>query len=1203
MKKIKIFSVFILTIFIPLFSVAQVMVVADGSSTPAEPYDTWANAASDVQTAINYSNSGTDVWIAGGTYNIPATITLKNGVSIYGGFHVGDVALGNRDFDGNPSILNGQDTRRVIICDGDGLDGNITAVDGITIQQGRNNSSGGGVYIKNSSPTFSNCFFISNKANNSNSGDGGAVKFQNTCTSVFDNCTFKWNIARDDGGAVDIDAGCNPIFTNCNFDTNNANDVGGAVRITNANPEFTDCTFMDNAVPATATGTTSGGGAVYVDGGSSKFTDCILTENYARYDGGAIYVRNGSPNFHGNTIKANSSGRNGGAVYVRDGTPVFHRCLVNTNESAEDGGAFYVGNGTPEFYTSLIHSNTAGTRGGGFYIDVTTGTYLNNTIYGNSATDGGGIAINSDDPIFKSCIIYGNTGNGNQVYFVAGGSDPYFYYCNVQGGNTAFAMGSGSYDVARYVNNIDADPLFVNVGANDFHITVPGSPCIGAGDPLPSTTGLSFPTDEDMDGELRVRGDVDIGAYEANSPPIIEFPSGTPNDGPVVVTISEDELDENGDPDIFDLTLFVTEPDDETVTWSILSPATNGLASVSGTSSKPWPASKAITYTITNPDYNGTDEFTIQVTDEVKTDEVVVQVIIEPINDAPTITSTPTLTVIAGKTWTYDVISEDIDNPLGDLTLTCTTKPAAMTFVDNGNGTGTLSWLTTDPDIGNHNVTLKIMDNEAEPPVNFTEQTFVVTVEINQPPQIVFSDGSINNNNPETVTMDEDGVPTAFGLTLYVSEPDNQDVTWSISSPPTHGISILSGTTGQPWPASKVINYTPNVNYVGDDEFTVHVSDGIKTDEIIIEVTIDPINDAPTFTTPAASPHAVSAKAGKPWTFNVIATDEDDDDDKITLMQSNITPDFIVTDNTNGNGTISGTPPSIQIGNTIDIIIKAADDDGDFNEITVQVTITDNFLDVPSEYATIQSAIDIAEDGVDEIRIAPGTYTENINLNGKSIKISGDGASPDEVIIDGGANGSVVTIEDGGTPEITNLTVTNGSGRTGLPGAVSYHAPATGKYGGGFFIYNSSPILNNVIVSGNNLSMNNHHGGSGAGIYIGNSNVVTIENSTIENNTSDTYRGGGICIDASSNISIGTTGKPVIIQGNSGGNYGGGIGIYDSSTGINLEEVTIQNNSANGSNGRGGGTYYHNSDVSEAGTVTVSGNTATVGANDKEEKP
>ena len=71
-------------------------------------------------------------------------------------------------------------------------------------------------------------------------------------------------------------------------------------------------------------------------------------------------------------------------------------------------------------------------------------------------------------------------------------------------------------------------------------------------------------------------------------------------------------------------------------------------------------------------------------------------------------------------------------------------------------------------------------------------------------------------------------------------------------------------------------------------------------------------------------------------------------------------------------------------------------------------------LTVPTEYATIQAAIDAAVDG-DEVRVLPGNYRERINLLGKKIRIYGSIPNPNLNFIsqpDGGS-GRLVTCTSG----------------------------------------------------------------------------------------------------------------------------------------------------------------------------------------------
>jgi VCBS repeat-containing protein len=99
----------------------------------------------------------------------------------------------------------------------------------------------------------------------------------------------------------------------------------------------------------------------------------------------------------------------------------------------------------------------------------------------------------------------------------------------------------------------------------------------------------------------------------------------------------------------------------------------------------------------------------------------------------------------------------------------------------------------------------------------------------------------ITETSPQEVTMDEDGDPTLFSLTLHAADIDDDSLTWSISSPASNGTASASGT-GNEMP----ITYTPDANHHGLDSFIVQVSDGAGgTDTCTVDVIINSINDAP----------------------------------------------------------------------------------------------------------------------------------------------------------------------------------------------------------------------------------------------------------------------------------------------------------------------------------------------------------------------
>jgi hypothetical protein len=142
-------------------------------------------------------------------------------------------------------------------------------------------------------------------------------------------------------------------------------------------------------------------------------------------------------------------------------------------------------------------------------------------------------------------------------------------------------------------------------------------------------------------------------------------------------------------------------------------------------------------------------------------------------------------------------------------------------------------------------------------------------------------------------------------------------------------------------------------------------------------------------------------------------------------------------------------------------------------------------LKVPSQYPTIQDAIDAAVNG-DTVLVSPGTYVENIDYKGKEIIVKSD-KGPYVTVIDGGhpvnpRNGSVVYFQNGeGLKTILEgFTLYNGTGTDGSHGYkgggiyCDYSSPtirgniiyknSTGDYGGGINIYQSSAEINSNSI-------------------------------------------------------------------------------------------------------------------------------------------
>jgi len=251
----------------------------------------------------------------------------------------------------------------------------------------------------------------------------------------------------------------------------------------------------------------------------------------------------------------------------------------------------------------------------------------------------------------------------------------------------------------------------------------------------------------------------------------------------------------------------------------------------------------------------------------------------------------------------------------------------------------------------------------------------------------------------------------------------------------------------------------------------------------------------------------------------------------------------------------------------------------------------DNDGSEESPFATIQKGIDESSSG-DTVLVAAGTYSENINYNGKNIVVgsfyltTSDTSYISSTIIDGNQNGSVVTIESGedSTAVLVGFTIQGG----------------LATYGGGINPYNSNATFSNLIIQDNNATIagggiafyysrsklidtvirNNHAEDDGGGINIAHG-FVQVSNTLIESNTC-TNDGAGVHI-YNENHEI----RNCTITGNSA-DRGGGIACGELSS-CTLINVTISNNHADG---QGGGILYEES-RSNLTNVTISGNSTT----------
>lgn len=483
----------LLFLIISLKSYSQIIYVKQ-DATGLNNGSSWENAYTDLCTAINSTPSG-QIWVSQGVYfpttdlngQIPSdsrfkTFKLKLNIAIYGGFNGVETDLNQRNWVNYPTILSGNigDTNLYTdnvmnVFSSEYVNLNLNSIlDGLTIKGGYANNNGGGIYVDQTN-------------------DG---------SFTIKNCIIEENFARGEGGGLYV-FNSNPIIENCIFRNNKAF-RGGGMYLWYSDATISNCEIYNNIAdnfPTSGSSSLTAGGIYIGSYSSPKIFNNSITNNFARGEGGA---------------------------FVNDSNyeVVFNNNIVSGNQS-QDGGALFLG-WTTYCFNNLFFNNQATRYGGAIYMDYdpNRSQFINNTVVNNSAgNEGGGLYITGANPDVTNSIFYNNTSPiGRQIRALNGNGSwsPDFRYCVIQGGLANLAT-VGNPIV--YQDNIDVNPLFINVANNNFRLQAT-SQLINAGttnstvitNPWSGSNGqvINFPI-TDLDKYQRIVNTIDIGAYEFGS--------------------------------------------------------------------------------------------------------------------------------------------------------------------------------------------------------------------------------------------------------------------------------------------------------------------------------------------------------------------------------------------------------------------------------------------------------------------------------------------------------------------------------------------------------------------------------------------------------------------------------------------------------------------------------------------------------------
>jgi len=326
-----------ITLFLAACSFFQALadhyVSPGGTNNP--PYTNWADAATNIQWAVDVATNNETVWVTNGTYVLTNQIFITNAI-ILKSVNGRDLTFINGNY---PNITN-----RCIK-----LTNTLAVVDGFTVSNGYSPSdieegNGAGVYIYK-----------------------GTIR----------NCVIRENTSTNQGGGIYVHAvGTAALITNCIIAHNRLPLPGlyGAGVALRAG-KISTCTVASNEIYLSGTTRERYGAGINTSAQNNYIVieNCIVEANVSTNVGAAETTT-------------------GGGIYAWAGTTI-RNCLIrgNRSKSAAGGLALFGNTGyTTTVENCTIAENYCEGYGGGMLISYSSWKHLrNNIIYGNTAGTSG----------------------------------------------------------------------------------------------------------------------------------------------------------------------------------------------------------------------------------------------------------------------------------------------------------------------------------------------------------------------------------------------------------------------------------------------------------------------------------------------------------------------------------------------------------------------------------------------------------------------------------------------------------------------------------------------------------------------------------------------------------------------------------------------------------------------------------------------
>ena len=272
------------------------------------------------QSQIDEASDGDSIKVSPGTYKGVIDFKGKNVVVSSMFVPGGDSSLISQ------TIIDGNGSGPVVTFAND--EGSGAVLSGFTITGG-SAEKGGGIYVKNASPTLTNL----------------VIELNSTV-----NCEVGEYFGNGQGGGIYLESS-ESLLQHVLVDSNTSAIEGGGIFAKNSTLEFKNVTIRGN------TGVNYGGG-IYFASTKGEFSQVAITYNTSERGGGAFLSAFTSLDYENVVVGENDASIEGGGLYMQSSDIKAVNITVVRNDAGEFGGGGYLIGSNLDLLNSIVYSNS-----------------------------------------------------------------------------------------------------------------------------------------------------------------------------------------------------------------------------------------------------------------------------------------------------------------------------------------------------------------------------------------------------------------------------------------------------------------------------------------------------------------------------------------------------------------------------------------------------------------------------------------------------------------------------------------------------------------------------------------------------------------------------------------------------------------------------------------------------------------------------